>query len=107
MVDDVAAVVVVTPGRLCAACRIRRPGHERRLPGFRGHVPADLKEDKQKVIARQMGYFAADMLDASRRFDKIPEAFEQIIKTYGQDDDTLARFGAWIARFNRKEVTHV
>ncbi|MGE3408714.1 MAG: tetratricopeptide repeat protein [Pirellulales bacterium] len=62
---------------------------------FREHVPEDLKEDSQKVIARQMGYFAADMLDASRRYDEVPAAFEQIIKSYGADDETLGRFGAW------------
>lgn len=62
---------------------------------FKSRVPTDTKDDKQKIIARQMGYFSANMLDASRRYDQVPEAYEQILKTYGQDDDTLGRFGAW------------
>ena len=62
---------------------------------IREKIPTDVSKEEDKKIARDWAYYAADVLAYSRRDDKVIEAYQAILRSYGQDDTTLQRFGDW------------
>jgi tetratricopeptide (TPR) repeat protein len=76
---------------------------------FRGRVPA-VTTDAEKAVARQMGYHVAEVQSAAGRLDQVTQTFDEIMKTYGADDETLKRLGDWLRgqrRFDESRAAYL
>jgi tetratricopeptide (TPR) repeat protein len=62
---------------------------------IRERIPTDLSKEEDKKNAREFSFYAADVLAYSRRDDKVIEAYQAMLRLYGQEDSTLQRFGDW------------
>jgi tetratricopeptide (TPR) repeat protein len=62
---------------------------------LRERMPAETSTDEGKAAARQIWYRIAEVQAAARRVDDVPTTYEQVVKTFGADDDTLGRLGLW------------
>ena len=94
----VASVVHAPITHLVADDKRRAQGHQladRAAAWLRSHVPAIGTTDAEKQAARQHWYFLADVQAASKRADKVTATYEQIVSTFGADDETLGRFANW------------
>lgn len=65
------------------------------VAAIRERIPTDLSKEEDKKNAREWSYYIADILAYSRRDDKVIEAYQAMLRQYGQDDSTLQRFGDW------------
>jgi tetratricopeptide (TPR) repeat protein len=65
------------------------------VAAIRERIPTDLSKEEDKKNAREWAFYAADVLAYSRRDDKVIEAYQAMLRLYGQDDSTLQRFGDW------------
>lgn len=70
---------------------------------IREKIPTDVSKEEDKKTARDWAYYAADILAYSRRDDKVIEAYQAMLKQYGQDDSTLQRFGDWYKSIQKFE----
>jgi tetratricopeptide (TPR) repeat protein len=66
-------------------------------------VPADVSTAAAKAKARECWFYAADFEAAARHSEKVPQVYEQIIKTFGVDDEILGRLAAFYKADNRRE----
>ncbi|MDB5388661.1 MAG: repeat-containing protein [Planctomycetaceae bacterium] len=66
-------------------------------------IPADVSTAAAKTRARECWFYAADFEAAARRSEKVPQVYEQIIKTFGVDDEILGRLAAFYKADNRRE----
>jgi len=62
---------------------------------LRGQAPSDRSDPEQKKIARACWFYVADVYAAARLPAKVEDAYAEIIKTFGTDDETLKRLAAW------------
>jgi tetratricopeptide (TPR) repeat protein len=100
----VASVVRAPIGRLVADEKRRVQGEQladRAATWLRGHVPPSAATDAEKQAARQHWYFVADVHAASRRADKVTATYDQIVATFGADDETLGRYANWYKSTNK------
>lgn len=66
-------------------------------------APKDLKEEAVKAAAKQSWFYVADMYSYSHRPEKIPEVYDQMVKTFGVDDAILGRLAGWYKSQNRRD----
>ncbi len=62
---------------------------------MKGLAPTDLSMAANKAKARECWFYVADLEGAAKRSDKVPPVYEQIIKTFGVDDEILGRLAAF------------
>jgi len=62
---------------------------------LRGQAPSDRSDPEKKKLACQCWYYVADVYAAARLDTKVEDTYSQIMKTFGTDDETLGRLGAW------------
>ena len=58
-------------------------------------MPADLAADPGKALGRQIGFAIGDLLAVAQRDDHVAAAYEQMLKKFGPDDETLGRLAAF------------
>ncbi len=95
---QVANVVRAPIDRLVADEKRRAQGEQladRAASWLRGQIPPSGTTDVEKQAARQHWYFVADVQVASRRADKVAATYDQIVSTFGADDETLGRYANW------------
>lgn len=66
-------------------------------------IPADQSTAAAKTRAKECWFYVADFEAAARRSEKVPQVYEQIIKTFGADDEILGRLAAFYKADNRRE----
>lgn len=66
-------------------------------------VPADTSTAALKARARECWFYAADFEAAARRLDRVPQVYDQIIKTFGKDDEILGRLAAFYKSISRHD----
>ncbi len=65
------------------------------VAAIRERIPTDISKPEDKTNARECSYYAADVQAYSRREDKVIEAYQTMLRLYGQEDTTLQRFADW------------
>ncbi len=70
---------------------------------FKNLAPKDITAPADKAKARECWFYVADLEAAARRPEKVPGVYEQIIKTFGVDDEILGRLAAFYKAENRRE----
>ncbi len=70
---------------------------------MKGLVPKDITAPADKAKARECWFYVADFEAAARRPEKVPAVYEQIIKTFGVDDEILGRLAAFYKGENRRD----
>ncbi len=65
------------------------------VAAIRERIPTDLSKPEDKTNAREWSFYAADVQAYSRREDKVIEAYQAMLRLYGQEDATLQRFADW------------
>lgn len=65
------------------------------VAAIRERIPTDISKPEDKTNAREWSYYIADVHAYSRREDKVIEAYQAMLRLYGQEDTTLQRFGDW------------
>ena len=66
-------------------------------------APVDISAPAAKAKARECWFYAADFEAAARRSERVPQVYDQIIKTFGVDDEILGRLAAFYKADNRRE----
>lgn len=95
---QVASVVLAPIGRLVGDEKRKAQGEQladRAAAWLRTQIPPPGSTDAEKLAARQHWYLVADVQAASRREDKVAATYDQIVTTFGADDETLGRYAAW------------
>ncbi|MFM9965063.1 MAG: tetratricopeptide repeat protein [Planctomycetaceae bacterium] len=85
-------------GQLTADAKTKEKGEKVAdgcVVAIRERIPTDLSKPEDKTNAREWSYYAADVLAHSRREDKVVEAYQAMLRLYGQEDATLQRFADW------------
>lgn len=62
---------------------------------IRQQAPTGASEEEAQ-LAKNYWLLATDVLAASKRTDVVRDAFDQILKKFGSDDDILKRLGDWL-----------
>lgn len=70
---------------------------------MKGLAPTDHASPANKAKARECWFYVADLEAAAKRSDKVPQIYDQIIKTFGVDDEILGRLAAFYKSDNRRE----
>ncbi len=71
---------------------------------MKGLAPTDLSIPANKAKARECWFYVADLEGAARRAEKVPQIYEQIIRTFGVDDEILGRLAAFHKSDNKREA---
>lgn len=58
-------------------------------------LPTDTATPELKTRAREIWFYIADTTGAARLDQEVPAIYETILKTFGQDDEILARFAQY------------
>lgn len=66
-------------------------------------APKDITAPADKAKARECWFYVADLEAAARRPEKVPPVYEQIIKTFGVDDEILGRLAAFYKSDNKRD----
>ena len=66
-------------------------------------VPADITAPADKAKARECWFYVADFEAAAARPEKVPAVYEQIIKTFGVDDEILGRLAAFYKTIGKRD----
>ncbi len=61
----------------------------------------DVSTPEKKTAARNQWLYIADVQAASRRADKVREAYNSILKQFGADDEILGRLANWLKTQNK------
>lgn len=67
------------------------------------NLPTDWKEENLKRRARDYTFYIADIHGAAGRHDKVGAVYEQMLKTFGVDDDILGRLAGWFRGRNLRD----
>lgn len=62
---------------------------------IRGKVSSDTSTEEKEKLARSYWYYMADLLVASRQHEKVAAFYQQILKKFGNNDETFGRFAGW------------
>ena len=62
---------------------------------IRGKVSSDTSTEEKEKLARSYWYYMADLLVASQQHDKVAAFYQQILKKFGNNDETFGRFAGW------------
>lgn len=68
---------------------------------FRSKVPAALVDEMVKKRAKQMLYYAAEAEGAAHRPDRQKSIYDEMVKTFGADDELLTTIGGWYVHGKR------
>ena len=85
-------------GQLAADVKTKEKGEKVAdgcVAAIRERIPTDISKPEDKTNAREWSYYAADVQAYSRREDKVIEAYQAMLRLYGQEDTTLQRFADW------------
>lgn len=74
---------------------------------IREKVPTDVTTPEKKTAARNAWYYIADVQASSRRADKVKEVYDQILKQFGTDDDTLGRLAGWLKSQTKYDAARI
>lgn len=76
------------------------------LAYLRKKIPSDTSDDAPKALAKEYWLYIVDLYVAVGANDKVPDVYQQIMKSLGTDDDMLGRLGSWYEAAGRHDEAH-
>lgn len=65
--------------------------------------PKTTTADAERARDKQLVYYVADMNSLTGRNDEAIKLYEQLLKTYKNDDDVLESYAGWLRSINRRD----